>query len=1239
MLDLLAKMALYAPESWYEIVTGKKCPAEAKNDYPNIGVAFDASSRLRRAGIEWYHNELTTQWMQSHGGIVPFCYLPATLQGGASALVETKSWQTVHSEDKIPPQPPTESPTVRVVAISDTHLLHHLLPKLPQGDLLIHCGDLGYEESRSQDAREFDEKWQELSENFPEFLKWFECSGLAAAKALRWLGSESRFEHRVLVAGNHDYILECIGERNAQLLCKAFGVDCYLHTRNPPKDLHFKSGCKVAVWGSGVSAKAGVGGQRAIQSGNVAFVYDMEAGESQFREETEHLDEGSADIIVTHGPPANALYGKSGRVLESISELVNFVKPTLFLCGHEHNPDNWKIEQKVVDMGGGTLGVNCACTGRWNQFCGMPFVVDIPARRTADPGPQGLCSVIRQTSGGPVVAAQWSGAVRFDGTMIGITLKGGLGKFFYDRPGQRSDGMGKRMLSGCRIGNRRLKSALRRREAILDMLAKNTTMAMNYTWGGYDENGACNPFPNKYSEPGLAKQWTALIPSPMGKATDVNMTACVADDGSVLEMVQMVGGTGKNWPAKPCEDEEVETLDIYRIFGKGEPQVLSNRDTGDVLGDVSFICTQGSGAEYESKFITHWKVNVSKAFGQLRPRYALCNFNGTANVCIGQGSQLKRVGRRGSQIQSGKKAIGQCDPNIDVGSQYSFPEAGQCPPNVVPSEASGCYWANPRPVRTVAANCVMQDRKLLEVCKKEFGHAPFTESAAIFKDALASADLTKGGCPDAPIATIVDCTMQGHTTVDIIMAVLLLSPRLVPSARMMLFNWAYIIVYAVISFGYSAPWVESEKRPLSYHKTDMLVTVGILCFVSLVADRRKFFIEKGQRSKFFFDQEQQESSKKIFCILCEMVPEHVILPMLKNPGAIVAEHKNTVSILFVMIENFDEQARILGPENLIKFLNNQFTMMDVICSNHQVTKIETVGEEYVCAVGVVPEDEVEAHCSVLERLLKAAADMLAKAEAAARHEAEQRIREDGPGAGGRDANDKLQDDDQVRKSEALVTLKLGMHTGPVVAGVIGQKLPRFRLFGDTVNTAARMMQKGESGCLQFGESWFVKRMTHLLPPASAALEMRMPRSSYLFQADLGDPISCVYVNDFGCMAGTVQGKVMLYNFQDGQAEVLTAFSDEGVRGLYMDNEVAYATLMDLCKGWNMEPPHQQSISVNFRNWDRKNSQHVKHILQRGPWACVVFPMASTVMHIPRQEHHQRSLRLFDYGGTGSEVAP
>lgn len=148
----------------------------------------------------------------------------------------------------------------------------------------------------------------------------------------------------------------------------------------------------------------------------------------------------------------------------------------------------------------------------------------------------------------------------------------------------------------------------------------------------------------------------------------------------------------------------------------------------------------------------------------------------------------------------------------------------------------------------------------------------------------------------------------------------------------------------------------------------------------------------------------------------------------------------------------------------------------------------------------------------------------------------------------------------------------------------------------------------------------------------------MPRSSYLFQADLGDPVSCVFVNDFGCMAGTMLGKVMFYNFKDGEAEILAAFSDEGVRGLYLDQEMCYSTLMDLCKGWQLEPPHQQNLSVNFRTWDRKNAQNVKHIMQRGPWVLVLFPMSTTVLHIGRQEHQHRGFKLFDYG-TSAEVAP
>lgn len=146
------------------------------------------------------------------------------------------------------------------------------------------------------------------------------------------------------------------------------------------------------------------------------------------------------------------------------------------------------------------------------------------------------------------------------------------------------------------------------------------------------------------------------------------------------------------------------------------------------------------------------------------------------------------------------------------------------------------------------------------------------------------------------------------------------------------------------------------------------------------------------------------------------------------------------------------------------------------------------------------------------------------------------------------------------------------------------------------------------------------------------------RCRFLFQADLGDPISSIFVNELGCMAGSMLGKVLLYSFQEHQVEILSAFSDEGVRGLYLDQDVAFATLTDACKGWQRTPPHMHVSSLNFRSLDKKNTQSVRSVLQRGSSACVLFPISSTVVNIPKQEHHLRALKLFDFG-SASEVAP
>merc|ERR1740130_1186051 len=118
----------------------------------------------------------------------------------------------------------------------------------------------------------------------------------------------------------------------------------------------------------------------------------------------------------------------------------------------------------------------------------------------------------------------------------------------------------------------------------------------------------------------------------------------------------------------------------------------------------------------------------------------------------------------------------------------------------------------------------------------------------------------------------------------------------------------------------------------------------------------------------------------MYQILEYMVPVHVIAPMLKKPGEPIADSIDRVTILFIVISDFDEISQAKSPQDLLKFLNEQFTQFDAICTANKVTKIETVGEEYVACVGVLPEDIVEAkatgHQTILTRLFQAGSEIL-----------------------------------------------------------------------------------------------------------------------------------------------------------------------------------------------------------------------------------------------------------------------
>ena len=279
----------------------------------------------------------------------------------------------------------------------------------------------------------------------------------------------------------------------------------------------------------------------------------------------------------------------------------------------------------------------------------------------------------------PVVPPQWSADMLFDGDSMGMNSTGGVGRYLYDRDHQRN-----RMTYDASMNYFRLNQTQLR-----DTLTAHGERQMTY---GEGKDGACMDFqggPRRSSltDPwawlfvaahmgtreaydGTCDVWRAKIPGFFGVQGSVE--ACFGADGAARDVTQSFSGRGwgfqqsmvfsnvsvgplpdeafapsyacaENFPAVPCEGRGVETLQLYRIGG-AEPLELRNRNTGDDLGDLSFLCTQDSGAQYQQKLVTWWSVEVNTSYGQ----YALCNFNGTRNVC--SSGALDRVGRRGSQM-------------------------------------------------------------------------------------------------------------------------------------------------------------------------------------------------------------------------------------------------------------------------------------------------------------------------------------------------------------------------------------------------------------------------------------------------------------------------------------------------------------------------------------------------------------------------------------------------------------
>ncbi|XP_061185801.1 uncharacterized protein LOC133193902 [Saccostrea echinata] len=167
-------------------------------------------------------------------------------------------------------------------------------------------------------------------------------------------------------------------------------------------------------------------------------------------------------------------------------------------------------------------------------------------------------------------------------------------------------------------------------------------------------------------------------------------------------------------------------------------------------------------------------------------------------------------------------------------------------------------------------------------------------------------------------------------------------------------------------------------------------------------------------------------------LLYQMLPKN-IAKTLKECRDVNAEYFEEVTIFFSDIVDFTELGSRSSPMQIIDLLNDLYGLFDDHTEKYDIYKVETIGDAYMVASGVpIPNGNTHA-----VHICKLALDL---------HELMRRYRV--PISFERDEN---------------VKIRMGIHSGPCVAGVVGRKMPRYCLFGDTVNTASRMESTGIGG--------------------------------------------------------------------------------------------------------------------------------------------------------------------------------
>jgi class 3 adenylate cyclase len=222
-------------------------------------------------------------------------------------------------------------------------------------------------------------------------------------------------------------------------------------------------------------------------------------------------------------------------------------------------------------------------------------------------------------------------------------------------------------------------------------------------------------------------------------------------------------------------------------------------------------------------------------------------------------------------------------------------------------------------------------------------------------------------------------------------------------------------------------WLPHDDADPAIRETFLMANVTtafvILAIMSYV------YSEAARKAEAKLELEQQKSERLLLNILPASIAER-----LKESTSVIADHFESTTVLFADIVGFTALAEQISPTEVVGRLNRIFCAFDELAERYGLEKIKTIGDAYMVAGGF--PDQRDGHAKDVSAM---ALDMLTAIEAC------------------------------KMNGESTLSIRIGIHTGPAVAGVIGVKKFVYDVWGDTVNTASRMESSGQPGRIQLSE--------------------------------------------------------------------------------------------------------------------------------------------------------------------------